>query len=145
MRHRDRRRQEEQDRDAAEHALTDHDRDGERSQPADPWALLAPPEPHGQDDGEKSDRRRNHPVAVLEQHAPHHGGKELAVGERPVRYCEPRACGGHETPGKDQDQGGRRQQDGETMESEIGLQQEPCARRRAGGRRLRADPRRGLS
>ena len=89
VRGRNGRRQEEQHREAAEHALRDDRCERGDAEPAHPAARLPQPEPPGQDDGEKADAAGDEAMTVFVQDAadPLRGrkGKRIpAVRRRPI-------------------------------------------------------------
>ena len=72
MADRDRRRQEEQDGQAAEQSLQDDRAERRHAEPAHPAPRIDLPRPHGQDDRQEADRAGDQPVAVLVEDAADH-------------------------------------------------------------------------
>ena len=107
---RDRRGQEEQDRQPAQHALRDHRRERADAEPPQPPPRLNHPQPHGEDDRQEADGARDHPMPVLVQDAADHllerkREHEVAVRVRPVGHCQSRVGAGDHAAGGDEQHG----------------------------------------
>jgi hypothetical protein len=101
-------RKKEEDGEAAEHALEDHRAERRQSEAPDPSAAVRPPQPGGEDDGEKAHRRRNQAVAMFVEDAAHphrrrEGEHVPAVGRRPVWHGEPRVGAGDQAARQDEE------------------------------------------
>ena len=90
-----RRRQEQNDGQAAEQSLEDYRAEGRETKLAHPGSRVDPPDPHRENDREKADRARDQPMTVLVEDAADHffqGEREHegAVRIRRVRDREAR-------------------------------------------------------
>ena len=103
---RDERRQPQQNGRTAEHPLRDDGRDRGVRQAPRPDPRLPQAEPDREDDGEKTGRRGDEAVAVLERHDSLHAREHPAERQRPVGDGETGSGAGDQTAGHDQD--GRR-------------------------------------
>src|SRR5439155_3296980 len=100
-----RRGQEEEDRQAAEHALRDNGAERGDTEPAHPASRLPQPQPGGEHDGQETDARRDESVGVLvEDAADHFRERERehvpAIGGRPIGNRESRAGDGDQDAGE---------------------------------------------
>ena len=79
-------RKHKQNRNSSEHTLEDDCAQCREPKPPDPRALLGAPKPDCENNGEESDRARDHPVAVLVENAALHFRHHLTVRKRPIRH-----------------------------------------------------------
>ena len=98
------------DPEPTEYALQDDQDDRHQANPVQPFALVGPPQPEGEDDRGQSDKRPKQPVRVLVVDAAGHSRQRVekhigTEGVGPVDHCQTGLVAGHQ-PARDQQQEG---------------------------------------